>query len=67
MKPITVATMTILVAIALAHAMRLVWQVVVTIGGAAVPMWVSLVGVIVSPALAIGLWRENAPARRSAS
>lgn len=61
MKPATTATMILLLVVALAHAARLVSQATVTIAGAAVPMWVSGLGLVIAPALALGLWRENAP------
>ena len=59
MKPATTATAVILAAIAVAHVLRLLngWQV--TVADAAVPMWVSGVGALVSGALAVLLWREN--------
>jgi len=51
--------MILLVAVAAAHAARLMFQAAVTIDGTTVPMRVSMVGVVLAPALAVGLWREN--------
>ncbi len=61
MQPATTATMILLLVVALAHAARLVSQATVTIAGATVPMWISVLGVVLAPVLALGLWRENAP------
>jgi hypothetical protein len=44
--------------VALAHFLRLVFQVEILIGGETVPLWASVIGVVVPGALAVGLWRE---------
>jgi len=44
--------------VALAHFLRLVFQVEILIGGETVPLWASVVGLVVPGALAVGLWRE---------
>lgn len=66
MKPATLVTAILLVLIALAHVVRLALRIQVTIDGAVVPMWASVVATILPAALAFGLWRENAHARRAA-
>jgi len=43
---------------AIAHLLRLIFQVQVLVGGATLPMWVSVAGVIVPGALAVALWKE---------
>ena len=49
----------LLLLVALAHLLRLVLGTTITIGTYAVPMWVSVVAVIVPAGLAVGLWREG--------
>lgn len=59
MRPVTAATVALLILVAIAHALRLLFAVPVTVAGAAIPMWVSAVGTLVPSALAIGIWRER--------
>jgi hypothetical protein len=59
MKPATTVTMILLVLIAAGHLIRLLLGVPATIGGAPVPMWVSVIGAVVPAALAFGLRREH--------
>ena len=47
--------------VALAHAVRLMLGLQVTVGGTEVPMAVSVVGVAVPLAIVVMLWRENRP------
>ena len=44
--------------VALAHLIRLIFQVEISIGGETIPIWVSVVGTVVPGALAVALWRE---------
>jgi hypothetical protein len=44
--------------VAFAHFLRVVFQVEILIGGETVPLWASVIGVVVPVALAVGLWRE---------
>ena len=44
--------------VAVAHLLRLLFQVEMFIGGATVPLWASVIGTVVPAALAVGLWRE---------
>ena len=44
---------------AIAHLARLVLRVEVIAGGHVVPMWVSVIGLVVPGALAMGLFRES--------
>ena len=59
----TRSTMILLLVVALLHLLRLTSQVEVIVGGAAVPRWISVIGVIIPIILAVGLWRENSPSR----
>jgi hypothetical protein len=63
MKPASLIAVLAFSLVALAHLLRLVFRIEVLVGGATVPMWVSVVGLIVTGALAMGLWREAQPAR----
>ena len=58
MKPASLMAAVIFSLGAVAHLLRLVFQVEVLVGGATIPMWVSVVGLIVPAALAVALWRE---------
>ena len=44
--------------VALLHLLRIVFRLEVLVAGVAIPMWVSVVGLIVTAALALALWRE---------
>ncbi|MBI1983271.1 MAG: hypothetical protein HYS61_03640 [Acidobacteria bacterium] len=59
MKPATVVTTIFLVLVAILHVLRLVFGVEVTVGGAVVPKWPSVLAILVPSALALGLWREH--------
>ena len=59
MKPAAMLTIVLLFLVALGHLVRLVMGVEVVAGGRAVPMWISVPGMIVPAALAVALWREN--------
>lgn len=61
MKPASLLAILVLSLVAIAHLLRLVFQAEVLVGGAAIPMWVSVVGLIVTGALAVALWREAQP------
>ena len=62
MKPVTVGATVLLVAVSLAHLLRIVFGVQVTVADSVIPMWVSGVAFVVAGGLAIMLWRS---ARRS--
>ena len=59
MKPAALLTTLLLCAIAVLHALRLIFQVQVTAGSVAIPMWASMVAVLAAAALALSLWREQ--------
>lgn len=58
MKPFTLATLVILTLLALAHALRLLLGVSIAVDGVDIPMWASVVGLVIAAGLAFGLWRE---------
>jgi hypothetical protein len=59
MKPASLFAVLVFSLVALAHGLRLVFQVDVQVGGAELPMWVSGFGLAVTAALAVALWRES--------
>lgn len=58
MKPASLIAVVVFSLVAIAHLLRLIAQVEVLVGGARIPMWVSVVGLIVPAALALALRRE---------
>jgi protein-S-isoprenylcysteine O-methyltransferase Ste14 len=59
MKPAALVATVILSVVSVAHLLRLVLRVPVTVGDAVVPSWVSLAGFLVAGGVAFALWREN--------
>jgi hypothetical protein len=58
MKPITNLAIAIFILIAVMHLMRLVFGWGVTLNGLVIPMWVSVMALLIAGALAYFLWRE---------
>lgn len=58
MRAVTVAVV-FLAAVAVLHAVRLAFQIPVTVDAAEVPMWASVLGVLVPGGIAVWLWRER--------
>ena len=61
MKPFTSLAVLILVLFGLVHLMRLIVGWPVTVNDMTVPMWVSVVALIVAWVLAALVWRERRP------
>ncbi len=59
MKPATRLAFIVLNIIALLHALRLVFELPITVGRVAIPAWFSFVGAIFFAVLAAGVWREH--------
>jgi len=61
MKPFITIAIVIFSLVAVLHVLRLIfgWQAV--INGLVIPMWASVVGLIIAGGLAIMLWRESRP------
>lgn len=59
MRPVTLLAAVLLAAVAAAHLLRLAFGIEVTVAGARVPMWVSVIGCLLPAALAVGLWLES--------
>ena len=61
MKPFTSITVVILAVFGIVHLLRLIGDWSVTVNGSEVPLWVSVVALIVSWLLAAMVWRERRP------
>ena len=59
MKPLATATVAILALVAVVHLVRLLAGWSASVNGIDIPMWVSVVALVVAGGLALGLWREN--------
>ena len=60
MKPFATATVAILALVAIAHLVRLLAGWSVSVNEIDIPMWVSVIALVVAAGLALGLWRESA-------
>jgi protein-S-isoprenylcysteine O-methyltransferase Ste14 len=58
-KPFTTIAAVIFVLMALVHIFRLAFGWEIMIERSVVPMWVSVLGVIIAGGLAVMLWRES--------
>ena len=58
MKPASLLAALVFSLVFIAHLARLIFQTEVLISGAVIPMWVSVVGLLVAGGLAVALWRE---------
>jgi hypothetical protein len=58
MKPFTTLAAALFAIMALAHLYRLVRGCEVVVSGTMIPIWVSVVGLIVAAGMAAMLWRE---------
>ena len=63
MKPFTTIAIVIFSLVAVLHALLLIFGWEAVINGMAVPMWASVVGVIIAGGLAVMLWRESRPGK----
>ena len=61
MKPAHTLTLAFLVVVTLAHILRLLLQWELVINHVTIPMWPSVVAIIVLAGLAVALWRESNP------
>ena len=58
-KPFTFLAVLVFAIVALVHLLRLVYGWEATINGTAVPMWASVLALVVSGGLAVMLWQES--------
>jgi len=58
-KPFTLIAIIVFTLLAFAHLLRLLlgWEVI--LAGLAVPMWISMLGLVIAGGLAAMLWRET--------
>jgi hypothetical protein len=61
MKPGSMLAFIVFLAVAVAHAVRVVAGLEIVVDGSTIPMWVSYVGVVVPAYIAWMLWREREP------
>ena len=59
MKTGSFVTMIFLVLVAIAHILRVIWQVEVTVDDYYVPMWMCYAAVILTAVLAGAMWNEH--------
>lgn len=60
-KPFTTIAIVIFSLMAALHVLRLIFGWEAVIDGLVIPIWVSLVGIIIAGGLAVMLWRESRP------
>ena len=60
-KPITTIAIVIFSLMAALHVLRLIFGWEAVIDGLVIPMWASVVGLIIAGGLAVMLWRESRP------
>ena len=60
-KPFTTIAIVIFSLVAVLHVLRLIFGWEAAINGLVIPMWASLVGLIIAGGLAVMLWRESRP------
>jgi hypothetical protein len=59
MKPFATITVILLGLVALLHLLRLWFGWTVTVDSTTIPMWASVVGLVIAAGLGVGLWRET--------
>ena len=59
MKPAILLATVLLGLVALAHLLRIILRTEVKVGGALVPMWVSVIACVVAGGVAVMLWHER--------
>lgn len=59
MKTGSILAIILLTLVAIAHLLRIVFNVPATVGEMDVPQWVSLIGILVPGLIAALLWRES--------
>ena len=58
MKPFTNLAIAIFILVAVMHLLRLVYGWEATVNSVVIPLWVSVMGLLIAGALAYFLWRE---------
>ena len=57
-KLFTIFAVVVFVLIAVVHVLRLLLDWYVVVAGVSIPMWVSLLGLVIAGGLAVMVWRE---------
>ena len=65
MRPATLFTCLFLVLVAAGHLLRIALNIDVTVDDMVIPMWPSVLAVVVTVGLAIGLWRDAHTGQRA--
>ncbi len=63
-RPFSILATAVFTLVAFAHLHRLVFQWEVVANGTQIPLWTSVLGVLVAGVLAVGVWRESRKDRR---
>lgn len=58
-KPFTLIAIAVFMLIAVVHVLRLLLDWYVVVAGVSIPMWVSLLGLLIAGGLAVMVWRES--------
>ena len=61
MKPFTTIAVVVFTLVALVQLFRLIFGWEVTVNGIGIPMWASVIALLVAVSLAVLLWRETHP------
>lgn len=64
MKPFTTIAIVIFALVAVLHVLRLIFGWEAVINGMVVPIWASVLAIIIAGGLAVMLWRESRPEKR---
>lgn len=63
MKPFTIIAIVIFALVAVLHVLRLIFGWEAVINGMVVPIWASVLAIIIAGGLAVMLWRESRPGK----
>ena len=58
MKPFTNLAIAVFILVAVMHLLRLIYGWEATVNSVVIPLWVSVIGLLIAGALAYFLWRE---------
>jgi len=59
MKPFTIIAVIFFAIISILHVLRLIFGWEANINGMTIPMWISILGALVSAVLAVMVWKEK--------
>jgi hypothetical protein len=64
MRSVSLLAAVVFALVAIAHLLRLVFQVEVLIGGVSIPMWVSVFATVIPGGLSVALFRQRAATKK---